>query len=96
MTYRFRTGTLHLSKIIRFPKRTELLIHKLLFQKLILELSVEHKNDVRCHSFHFLDLQEASKAHLVPLFKNMKPLHHLKQENNHYAKGHPIRQQNPL
>ena len=75
--HRFRPGTVALKEIRRYQKSTELLIRKLPFQRLVWEISGDHKvitsplcGKVRFQSLAIVALQEASEAYLVRLFED--------------------------
>ena len=75
--HRFRPGTVALKEIRRYQKSTELLIRKLPFQRLVREISGDHKvitsplcGKVRFQSAAIKALQEASEAYLVGLFED--------------------------
>mmetsp|Transcript_24166 Transcript_24166/g.45835 ORF Transcript_24166/g.45835 Transcript_24166/m.45835 type:complete len:152 (+) Transcript_24166:62-517(+) len=68
--HRYRPGTLALREIRKYQKSTELLIRKLPFQRLIRELAMDIKEDVRFQSQAVLALQEAAEAYLVGLFED--------------------------
>ena len=75
--HRFRPGTVALKEIRRYQKSTELLIRKLPFQRLVREISGDHKvitsplcGKVRFQSLAIAALQEASEAYLVRLFED--------------------------
>ena len=68
--HRYRPGTVALREIRRFQKTTELLIKKLPFQRLVREIAMEYKQDIRFQSQAILALQEASEAYLVGLFED--------------------------
>ena len=75
--HRFRPGTVALKEIRRYQKSTELLIRKLPFQRLVREISGDHKvitsplcGKVRFQSLAIKALQEASEAYLVGLFED--------------------------
>ena len=57
---RFRPGTVALREIRRYQKSTELLIHKLPFQRLVREIAQDLKPHLRFQSSAIMDLQEAS------------------------------------
>ncbi|XP_063786019.1 histone H3-like [Pseudophryne corroboree] len=63
--HRYRPGTTALREISRYHKSTELLIHKLPFQRLVREIAQDFKTDLRFQSSAVMALQEASKAYLV-------------------------------
>ncbi|XP_035251452.1 histone H3-like [Anguilla anguilla] len=66
--HRYRPGTVALREIRRYQKSTELLIHKLPFQRLVREIAQDFKTDFR--SSAVMALQEASEAYLVGLFED--------------------------
>jgi histone H3 len=68
--HRFRPGTVALREIRKYQKSTELLLRKLPFQRLVREIAVEYKTDLRFQSSAVLALQEASEAYLVGLFED--------------------------
>ena len=75
--HRFQPGTVALKEIRRYQKSTELLIQKLPFQRLVREISGDHKvitstlcGKVRFQSLAIKALQEASEAYLVGLFED--------------------------
>ena len=75
--HRFRPGTVALKEIQRYQKSTELLIRKLPFQRLVREISGDHKvitsplcGKVRFQSLAIKALQEASEAYIVGLFED--------------------------
>ena len=67
---RYRPGCLALQEIRHYQKRTNLLIRKLPFQRLIRELTQKFKVDVRFQSSALMALQEAAEAYLVRLFED--------------------------
>ena len=67
---RYRPGCLALQEIRHYQKRTNLLIRKLPFQRLIRELAQKFKVDVRFRSSALMALQEATEAYLVRLFED--------------------------
>ena len=70
-------GTVALCEIRRFQKNTELLIRKAPFQRIVREIAVKRKQDVRFQSTAVLALQEASEAYMVGMFEdtNLAALH---------------------
>jgi histone H3 len=74
---RYRPGTVALREIRRYQKSTDLLIHKLPFQRLVKEIAVNLKLKVRFQSLALLALQEAAEAYLVGVFEdaNLCALH---------------------
>jgi histone H3 len=68
---RYRPGTRALMQIRKYQKRTDLLISKLPFQKLVREIAARStKKAVRFQSAALMALQEASEAYLVELFEH--------------------------
>ncbi|XP_054977143.1 uncharacterized protein LOC101551775 [Sorex araneus] len=72
-----RPDTVALCKIHSYKKSTELLIHELPFQQLVLETSQDFKTDLRSQSLSVMALQEACEAYLVGLFEdiNFRTIH---------------------
>ena len=68
--HRYRPGTVALREIRRYQKSTELLIRKLPFQRLVREIAMKFKTDLRFQSAAIGALQEASEAYLVGLFED--------------------------
>ena len=68
--YRFHPGTKALKEIRSYQKSTVLLIKKLPFQRLVKELSMDFKKDLRFQSAAIGALQEAAEAYLVGLFED--------------------------
>nr|CDM80488.1 unnamed protein product [Triticum aestivum] len=68
--HRYRPGTVALREIRKYQKCTELLIRKLPFQRLVRELAMASKSDLRFQSHAVLALQEAAEAYLVGLFED--------------------------
>jgi histone H3 len=58
-----------LREIRRYQKSTELLIQKLPFQRLVREIAMDYKADLRWQALAVNALQEASEAYLVCLFE---------------------------
>ena len=67
---RYHPGRLALQEIRHYQKRTNLLIRKLPFQRLIREPTQKFKVDVRFRSSALMAIQEAAEAYLVRLFKD--------------------------
>jgi histone H3 len=63
--HRYRPGTVALREIRQYQKSTELLMKKLLFQRLVREIAQDFKADLRFQSTAVLALQEASEAYLI-------------------------------
>ena len=70
-TNRYRPGCLALQEICHYQKRTNLLIRKIPFQRLIRELTQKFKINVRFRSSALMALQEAAEAYLMRLFEDM-------------------------
>ncbi|XP_048542626.1 histone H3.2-like [Triticum urartu] len=68
--HRFRPGTVALREIRKYQKSTELLIRKLPFQRLVREIALDFKTDLRFQSSAVSALQEATEAYLVGLFED--------------------------
>ncbi|XWS58035.1 hypothetical protein CRYUN_Cryun08bG0000600 [Craigia yunnanensis] len=71
--HRYRLGTVALREIRKYQKSTELLIRKLLFQRLVREIAHDFKilpTDLRFQSHAVLALQEAAEAYHVGLFED--------------------------
>ena len=75
--YRYRPGTVALKQIRQYQKSTELLIRKLPFQRLVLEIANDSEiitsplcGKVRFQSATIMALQEAAEAYLVGLFED--------------------------
>ena len=68
--HRFRPGTVALREIRKYQKGTELLIRKLPFQRLVREVAMDFKTDLRFQSHAIMALQEASEAYLTSLFED--------------------------
>jgi histone H3 len=66
--HRYRPGTVALREIRRFQKSTDALIACAPFQRLVREISLDYKSDVRFQAKAIAALQEASEAYLVGLF----------------------------
>ena len=66
----FRPGVMALGEIRHYQKSSVLLIRKLLFQRLVMEIAQDFKTDLRFQSAAILCLQEAAEAYLVGLFED--------------------------
>ncbi|KAJ1456406.1 hypothetical protein M885DRAFT_616256 [Pelagophyceae sp. CCMP2097] len=60
--HRYRPGTVALRKIRRYQKKTQLLIRKLPFQRLVREIAQDFKTDLRFQGSAVLTLQEAAET----------------------------------
>ena len=67
---RYRPGTLALREIRKFQKSTDLLIRKLPFQRIVREIALNYKSDLRFQTQAILALQEACEAYIVKLFED--------------------------
>lgn len=65
---RFRPGTVALREIRKYQKSTELLIRKLPFQRLVREIAMGMKPELRFQSTALLALQEGAEAFLAGMF----------------------------
>ena len=68
--HRFRPGTRALMEIRKYQRSTDLLIRKLPFQRLVREIALIQRGDMRFQSHALLALQEAAEAYLVGLFED--------------------------
>jgi histone H3 len=66
---RYRPGTVALREIRRYQKSGDLLIRKLPFRRLVRELALESKNNVRFQPSALVALQEAAEAYLISLYQ---------------------------
>ena len=69
--HRYRPGTVALREIRRYQRSTDLLIHKLPFQRLVREIIQDFKLDLRVCSSAYIALQEAAEAYIVGLFEDV-------------------------
>ena len=69
--YRDRPGTVALRQIRKYQKFTDLLIRKLPFQRLVREVALNIKPDLRFQSTAILALPEASESFLVTMFEDV-------------------------
>jgi len=68
--HRYRPGTIALREIRRYQKSSDLLIHKLPFQRLAREITQDFRYDFRFTQGSLEALQEASEAYLTHLFED--------------------------
>ncbi len=68
--HRFRPGTVALREIRKYQKSTELLLRKLPFQRLVREVALDIKPDLRFQASALAALQEAVEAYMVGLFED--------------------------
>jgi histone H3 len=66
----YRPGTVALHEIRKYQKSTKLLIRKAPFKRLVREIAIDFKSDLRMQSTAILALQEASEAYLIRLFED--------------------------
>ena len=67
---RYRLGSLALQEVRYYQERSNLLIRKLPFQRLVREIAQALKQDVRFRSAALMALQEACQAYLICLFED--------------------------
>ena len=68
--HRYRPGTVALREIRRFQKSSDLLVRKLPFQRLVREIAMDFKTDLRFRKSGMLALQEASESYVVGLLED--------------------------
>ena len=68
--HRYRPGTVALREIRRFQKSSDLLVRKLPFQRLVREIAMDFKTDLRFRKSGMLALQEASDSYVVGLLED--------------------------
>ena len=75
--HRYHPGTVALREIRKQQRRTDPLMRKLPFQRLVREVAQDFKTDLRFQASAILALQEASEAYLIGLFEdtNLLTLH---------------------
>lgn len=69
-THRFKPGTVALREIRRYQKSSEMLIRKLPFQRLVREIAIDFKTDLRFQAAAVEALQDAAESYLVGLFED--------------------------
>ena len=67
---RYRPGTVALREIRRYQKSSELLIRRMPFQRLVMEIAQVHNPYLRFQSSTILALQESAEAYLVGLLED--------------------------
>lgn len=74
---RYKPGTVALREIRRYQRSTDLLIRKMPFQRLVREIALDFRSDIRFQSAAIAALQTASEAYLVAIFEdtNLCALH---------------------
>ena len=75
--HRWRPGTVAIREIRRYQKSVKMLIPLLPFQRLVREIAMEYRDDLRFQSAAVEALQEAAEAYLVGIFEdtNLCALH---------------------
>ena len=68
--HRYRPDTLALREIRHYQKRTNLLIKKVPFARLVREIVQDFKQDLRFQSSAIGALQEAAEAYIIRLFED--------------------------
>jgi len=68
--HRVRPGTVALREIRRYQKSVDLLVRKLPFQRLVREIALDFKSELRFQAAAVAALQEAAEAYLVGLFED--------------------------
>lgn len=68
--YKYKPGTVALREIRKQQKRTDTVLPKASFQRLVRELSINFKSDLRFEREALLALQEAAESHLVNVFQH--------------------------
>lgn len=68
--HRFHPGTVALREIRKYQKSTETLIPKRAFQRLVRDIAVDYKPDVRFASTALFAIQQAAEAYLVEVFED--------------------------
>ena len=68
---KYRPGAYALREIRHYQKGSVLLIRKLPFQRLIREIAMDLRPELRFQSSVLLALQEAAEAYLIKLFEDM-------------------------
>ena len=68
--HRFRPGTVAIREIKRYQKTTELLIKKLPFQRLVKEIALDFKSDLRFQASAVMALQEATESYIISIFQD--------------------------
>lgn len=67
---RYKPGTVALRQIRRYQRTTELLIPKIRFQRLVREIAMVLRPDIRFQSQALLAVQEAAESFLVSLLED--------------------------
>lgn len=69
-TKRYKPGTRALMEIRAYQKKTDLLLRKVPFQRLVREIAQDFKTDLRFQTSALLCLQEAAEAYITGLFED--------------------------
>ena len=67
---RYIPGTLALRDKTKYQKKTHLIINRTPFQKLLKEIALDYKSNIRFQSTAALALQEAAESFLIGLFED--------------------------
>ncbi|KAK8753120.1 hypothetical protein OTU49_002646 [Cherax quadricarinatus] len=67
--HRFRPGTVALQEIRHYQKRTELLVPKLPFSRVVREILSEQGRELRFQTLALMALQEAAESYIVAIFE---------------------------
>jgi len=68
--HRYRPGTVALREIRKYQKSADLLIPTMPFQRLVKEIALNYRSDLRFQSVAIAALQEAAECYLVGLFED--------------------------
>jgi len=68
--HRFRPGVVALREIRKYQKNTGLLLRKLPFQRVVRDIALAYKADLRFQSQALLALQEAAEAYITSVFQD--------------------------
>lgn len=68
--HRYRPGTAALREIRRYQRSTELLMRRLPFQRLVREIALNFRTNLRFQGTAIRAIQEAAEAYLVGLFED--------------------------
>ena len=68
--HRYRPGTVALREIRKYQKNSDLLIKRLPFQRLVKEIALKFKLDIRFQSPAIHCLQEAAEAYIVSVMED--------------------------
>ena len=68
--HRFRPGTVALREIRKYQKSTDQLLRKIPFQRLVRDIAMEYKTDLRFQSEAMEILQEGTESFIVAVFED--------------------------